>query len=61
LTLLCLKNDKREQVEEDLRRLAEEPDIDDFEIERRKKLMELYRNSDMEPIEFTSYSMKRRR
>jgi hypothetical protein len=62
LTLLCLKNETREQVEADLRRLVEEPDVDDSEIERRKKLLELYRTSDMsEPIEFTSYSMKRRR
>jgi hypothetical protein len=38
------------------------PDIDDVEIERRKKLLELYQSGKMrEPIEFTSYSMKRRR
>ena len=61
LTLLCLKNETREQVEVDLRRLVEEPDVDDSEIERRKKLLEVYQNSDMEPIEFTSYSMQRRR
>ena len=62
LTLLCLKNETRDQVEADLRRLVEESDVDDSEIERRKKLLELYQNSDMrEAIEFTSYSMKRRR
>lgn len=62
LTLLCLKNETRDQVEADLRRLVEEPDVDDSEIERRKKLLELYQYSDMrEAIEFTSYSMKRRR
>lgn len=62
LTLLCLKNETREQVEADLRQLMEAPDVDDSEIGRRKKLLELYQNSDMrEPIEFTSYSMKRRR
>jgi len=61
LTLLCLKNETREQVEADLRRLVEEPDVDDSEIHRRKKLLEVYQNSDMEPIEFTSYSMQRRR
>jgi len=61
LTLLCLKNETREQVEVDLRRLVEEPDVDDSEIHRRKKLLEVYQNSDMEPIEFTSYSMQRRR
>ena len=61
LTLLCLKNETREQVEADLRRLIEEPDVDDSEIERRKKLLDVYQDSDMEPIEFTSYSMQRRR
>ena len=62
LTLLCLKNETRDGVEADLRRLVEEPDVDDSEIERRKKLLQLYRNSEVrEPIEFTSYSMKRRR
>ena len=62
LTLLCLKNETREQVEADLRRLVEEPDVDDSEIQRRKKLLDLYQNSSIrEPIEFTSYSMQRRR
>jgi hypothetical protein len=62
LTLLCLKNETREQVEADLRQLVAAPDIDDVEIERRKKLLELYQSGKMrEPIEFTSYSMKRRR
>jgi hypothetical protein len=62
LTLLSLKNETREQVESDLKRLIEAPNIDDSEIRRRKELLELYRNSEMrEPIEFTSYSMKRRR
>jgi hypothetical protein len=61
LTLLCLKNETRAQVEADLRRLIEEPDVDDSEIQRRKNLLEVYQNSDMEPIEFTSYSMQRRR
>jgi hypothetical protein len=62
LTLLCLKNETREQVEADLQRLIEEPNVDDSEIARRKELLELYRNSEMrEAIEFTSFSMKRRR
>lgn len=62
LTLLCLKNETRDQVEADLRQLAAAADIDDFEIERRRKLLELYQSSPTrEPIEFTSYSMKRRR
>ena len=62
LTLLSLKNESREQVEADLRQLVEAPDIDGREIERRKELLQLYQNSpSREPIEFTSYSMKRRR
>jgi hypothetical protein len=62
LTLLCLKSETRDQVEADLRHLVEARDIDDSEIERRKKLLELYRDGSVrEPIEFTSYSMKRRR
>jgi hypothetical protein len=62
LTLLCLKNETRDQVEADLQRLTEAPDVDDSEIERRKELLQLYRNGEVrEPIEFTSYSMKRRR
>ncbi len=62
LTLLCLKNETRDQVEADLRQLVEAPDIDDTEIKRRKDLLKLYQNSPArEPIEFTSYSMKRRR
>ena len=62
LTLICLKNETREQVEADLRQLAQAADVDGFEIERRKKLLELYLNSPArEAIEFTSYSMQRRR
>ena len=62
LTLLCLKNETRDQVEADLHRLIEAPDVDDSEIERRKELLQLYRSDEVrEPIEFTAYSMKRRR
>jgi hypothetical protein len=62
LTLLCLKNETREQVEADLRHLAQAPDVDNSEIERRKELLELYLNSpEREAIEFTGYSMQRRR
>src|ERR1700741_1003338 len=62
LTLLCLKNETRDQVEADLRRLTEAPDVDDSELERRRELLQLYQNGGVrEPIEFTAYSMKRRR
>src|SRR5919112_594684 len=45
LTLLCLKNETRDQVEADLRQLVEAPNVDDKEVERRKALLQLYRNS----------------
>ena len=62
LTLLSLKNETRELVEADLKRLIEARGIDEAELKRRKELLELYRSGEVrEPIEFTSYSMKRRR
>lgn len=62
LTLLSLKNETREGVEADLQRLIDAPNADASEIERRKELLQLYRKGEVrEPIEFTSYSMKRRR
>jgi hypothetical protein len=62
LTLLCLKNETRDQVEADLKQLIEAPDADDAEVERRKGLLQLFQSSETrEPIEFTSYSMKKRR
>jgi len=62
LTLLSLKNETREQVVADLQRLIEAPDVDASEIERRKELLQLYRDGEpREPIDYTSYSMKRRR
>jgi hypothetical protein len=62
LTLLCLKNETRDQVDADLQRLVASSNVDNSEIERRRKLLELYRNGEVrEPIEYTAYSMKRRR
>jgi hypothetical protein len=49
-------------VEADLKRLIEAPNIDEKELERRNELLQLYRNGEVrEPIEYTAYSMKRRR
>lgn len=62
LTLLCLMNETRDQIEAALRQLAEVPGVDDSEGERRRELLQLYLNAGAcEPIEFTSYSMKKRR
>src|SRR4029079_4228622 len=52
LTLLCLKNETREQVEGDRAHLMEAPDVDEVEIARRKELLQLYQSSrTREPIE----------
>src|ERR1700754_3052344 len=57
LTLLCLKNETRDEVEADLHQLLEAADVDDLEIERRQELLQLFQSSaTREPIEFTSYS-----
>lgn len=62
LTLLCLKNETPDQVEADLQHLVHAPDADAAEVKRRKELLQLFQNSETrEPIEFTSYSMKKRR
>ena len=62
LTLICLKNETKDQIEADLQRLIAAPDVDASEIKRRKELLQLYRTVEVNaPIEYTSYSMKRRR
>ncbi len=62
LTLLCLKNETRDQVEADLQWLVEAPGVDDVELERRRELLQLYRSGEVrEAIQFTAYSMRRRR
>lgn len=62
LTLLCLKNKTSDEVEADLEQLIAAHDVDDAEVERRKDLLQLFKSSGTrEAIEFTSYSMKRRR
>lgn len=62
LTLLSLKNETSDQVEADLKQLMAAPGLDRAEVERRKELLQLYQSTaTREPIEFTSYSMKRRR
>lgn len=62
LTMLTLKNRTRAEVEADLRRLVDAPGMDAPEVARRRELLEMYRASpDREPIEFTAYSMEKRR
>jgi hypothetical protein len=62
LTLLMLQHETREQVQADLRRLVDAPGVDAPELARRAELLRLYQETpDREPIEFTSYSMERRR
>jgi hypothetical protein len=62
LTMLCLKNASRAEVEADLRRLMETPGVDSPEVARRHGLLELYRGSpNLEPLEFAALSMQKRR
>lgn len=62
LTMLCLKNETRAEVEAELHVLAEAPGVDAPEVERRRALLELYRGSpDRQPLEFTALSMQQRR
>lgn len=62
LTLLCFKGRSQEEVEADLLRLIEQPGVDAPELERRRDLLRLYRSEpDRKPIEFTAYSMEKRR
>lgn len=62
LSMLCLKNEARDEVEADLRRLIETKDVDQTEVERRRELLRLFQTSDARgAIEFTALSMEKRR
>ena len=62
LTILVLRNETREQVEAELRALAQAPGVDAPELARRREMLELYRDSpDRKPLEFTALGMQRRR
>lgn len=62
LTLLTLQHEGRDQVEADLRRLVDAPGLDAPEAARRRELLALYLSTpDRAPMEFTAYSMERRR
>ena len=60
--MLTLKSETQAEVEADLCRLIEKPGVDEPELERRRELLRLYRSEpDRAPIEFTAYSMEKRR
>jgi hypothetical protein len=62
LSMLSLQHETRAGVEAELRRLIEVPGLDLPEVERRRELLELFRESpDLTPLEFTALSMARRR
>lgn len=62
LSLLMLKNESPEGVERDLETLMTVPGIDASERERRRSLLEMYRQSESrDPIEFTARNMRQRR
>jgi hypothetical protein len=62
LTLICLRNETRAGVEEDLRTLIERADVDEQERSRRRELLSLFQQApDRSPIEFAVLSMNQRR
>lgn len=62
LTMLCLLASARADVEAELGRLAAVPGLDAPEAERRRGLLELFRESpDRPPLEFTALNMAKRR
>jgi hypothetical protein len=62
LTLLCFQHGDRAVVEAELRRLVDEPGLDEPEAERRRELLQVYLEDEtLEPMEYTTYSMARRR
>ncbi|MBB4638001.1 hypothetical protein [Longimicrobium terrae] len=62
LTMLALKSETRAEVEADLQRMLDAPDVDDAERTRLTEIMELYRTSaPREAIEYTTHTMARRR
>jgi hypothetical protein len=62
LTILCLKNETEEGVEEDLRRLIAMEGLDRREIERRQELLQIFQDSEThDAMEFTALSMQKRR
>ncbi len=62
LSMLSLQHETRAEVEGELQRLIEVPGLDAPEVERRRELLELFRESpNLTPLEFTALSMARRR
>jgi hypothetical protein len=62
LTLLCFEYATREEVEAELLRLIGAPGVDAPETERRRALLEMFRNTeDGTPMEYTARSMEQRR
>ena len=62
LSLLCLRNETRAGVEQDLGTLIDAAGVDEQERTRRRELLELFQRSpESSPLEFTALSMTRRR
>ena len=62
LSMLCLKNETRDEVEADLRGLIEAKGVDGPEVERRRELLRIFQTAETRSaIEFTALSMEKRR
>lgn len=62
LSMLTLQHQTRAEVEAELQRLIDAPGVDQPEVERRRELLELFRESPTRsPLEFTALSMAKRR
>lgn len=62
LSMLSLQHETRAEVEAELQRLIDVPGLDQPEVERRRELLELFRESPTRsPLEFTALSMAKRR
>lgn len=62
LTLLCLKNHTRAEVEADLHQLISTSGIGDAEKQRRQELLQMFQDGkSAKAVDFTKYTMEQRR
>lgn len=62
IRLLCLKNHTRAEVETDLHQLIGASGIDETEKQRRQELLQMFHDGESaKAIDFTKYTMEKRR